>query len=134
MNSYRTVTKQASPGSSKDVVNIYHNGEFKIAYRYRDWSEEAVAKELDLLKASKGSLEQSLSYPLFMENLNRLKVQTEYAGKKLQVLNSALEKGLTEPTKEFYELDKQQNAALKALEKTPEQRLKDMGFTIKRRS
>ena len=50
MNSYRTVTKQASPGSSKDVVNIYHNGEFKIAYRYRDWSEEAVSKELDFLK------------------------------------------------------------------------------------
>ena len=50
MNSYRTVTKQASPGSSKDVVNIYHNGKFKIAYRYRDWSEEAVSKELDLLK------------------------------------------------------------------------------------
>lgn len=50
MNSYRTVTKQASPGTSKDVVNIYHNGKFKIAYRYRDWSEEAVAKELDLLK------------------------------------------------------------------------------------
>jgi hypothetical protein len=50
MNSYRTVTKQASPGTSKDVVNIYHNGKFKIAYRYRDWSEEAVSKELDLLK------------------------------------------------------------------------------------
>ena len=50
MNSYRTVTKQASPGSSKEIVNIYHNGKFKIAYRYRDWSEEAVAKELDLLK------------------------------------------------------------------------------------
>ena len=95
---------------------------------------QIAIKELDLLKASKGSLEQSLSYPLFMENLNRLKVQTEYAGKKLQVLNSALEKGLTEPTKEFYELDKQQNAALKALEKTPEQRLKDRGFTIKRPS
>ena len=50
MNSYRTVTKQASPGSSKDVVNIYHNGKFKIAYRYKDWSEEAVVKELDFLK------------------------------------------------------------------------------------
>jgi hypothetical protein len=50
MNSYRTVTKQASPGSSKDVVNIYHNGKFKIAYRYRDWSEEAVTKELDFLR------------------------------------------------------------------------------------
>jgi hypothetical protein len=50
VNSYRTITKQASPGSSKDVVNIYHNGKFKIAYCYRDWSEEAVAKELDLLK------------------------------------------------------------------------------------
>jgi len=68
---------------------------------------------------------------LFIENLNRFKIQTEYAGKKLQALNSALEKGLTEPTKEFYELEKQQNAALKALEKTPEQRLKDMGIKVK---
>ena len=50
MNSYRTVTKQASPGTSKDVVNIYHNGKFKIAYRFKDWSEEAVAKELELLR------------------------------------------------------------------------------------
>ena len=53
MNSYRTVTKMASPGSSKEldyVVNIYHNGKFKFAYRYRDWSEEAVLKELDLLR------------------------------------------------------------------------------------
>jgi hypothetical protein len=50
MNSYRTVTKQASPGSSKEVVNIYHNGKFKIAYRFKDWSEEAITKELDLLK------------------------------------------------------------------------------------
>jgi hypothetical protein len=50
MNSYRTVTKQASPGSSKDVVNIYHNGKFKIAYRFKDWSEEAVVKELDFLR------------------------------------------------------------------------------------
>ena len=95
---------------------------------------QIAIKELELLKASKGTFEQAVSYPLFMENLNRFKIQTEYAGKKLQVLNSALEKGLTEPTKEFYELDKQQNAALKALEKTPEQRLKDRGFTIKRPS
>jgi hypothetical protein len=50
MNSYRTVTKQAAPGSSKDVVNIYHNGKFKIAYRFKDWSEEAVVKELDFLR------------------------------------------------------------------------------------
>lgn len=50
MNSYRTVTKQASPGYSNDVVNIYHNGKFKIAYRYKDWSEEAVIKELDFLR------------------------------------------------------------------------------------
>jgi hypothetical protein len=50
MNSYRTVTKQASPGSSKDVVNIYHNGKFNIAYRFKDWSEEAVVKELDFLR------------------------------------------------------------------------------------
>jgi hypothetical protein len=95
---------------------------------------QIAIKELELLKSSKGSLEQSLSYPLFMENLNRFKIQTEYAGKKLKVLKSALEKGLNEPTKDFYELDKQQSEALKALEKTPEQRLKDIGFTIKRRS
>jgi hypothetical protein len=50
MNSYRTVTKQASPGTSKDVVNIYHNGKFKIAYRFKDWSEEAIIKELDFLR------------------------------------------------------------------------------------
>ena len=50
INSYRTVTKQASPGSSKDVVNIYHNGKFKIAYRFKDWSEEAITKELDFLR------------------------------------------------------------------------------------
>ena len=50
MNSYRTVTKQASPGSSKEVVNIYHNGKFKIAYRFKDWSEEAITKELELLR------------------------------------------------------------------------------------
>lgn len=52
MNSYRTVTKQASPGSSKNldyVVNIYHNGKFKFAYRYRDWSESAVIEEVKLL-------------------------------------------------------------------------------------
>jgi len=95
---------------------------------------QIAIKELELLKASKGTFEQSVSYPLFMENLNRFKIQTEYAGKKLQALNSALEKGLTEPTKQFYELDKQQSDALKALDKTPEQRLKDMGFTIKSRS
>ena len=50
MNSYRTVTKQATPGTSKDVVNIYHNGKFKIAYRFKDWSEEAITKELVLLR------------------------------------------------------------------------------------
>ena len=50
MNSYRTVTKQASPGSSKDVVNIYHNGKFKFAYRYKDWTGDAVSKEIELLE------------------------------------------------------------------------------------
>ena len=50
MNSYRTVTKQASPGSSKDVVNIYHNGKFKIAYRYKDWTGDAVSREIELLE------------------------------------------------------------------------------------
>jgi hypothetical protein len=53
MNSYRTVTKQASPGSSKEldyVVNIYHNGKFKFAYRFKDWSEEAITNEVKLIQ------------------------------------------------------------------------------------
>lgn len=51
-NSLRTVTKLSAPGSSKEldyVVNIYHNGKFKFAYRYRDWTEEAVLNEVRLL-------------------------------------------------------------------------------------
>ena len=126
---------------STDVEALLKTLEGNIAFdalrdlKASDTSLGQIAiKELDLLKASKGTFEQSVSYPLFIENLNRFKIQTEYAGKKLQALNSALENGLTEPTKEYYELDKQQNAALKALEKTPEQRLKDRGFTIKRPS
>jgi hypothetical protein len=53
MNSYRTVTKQAAPGSSKEldyVVNIYHNGKFKFAYRFKDWSEEAVTTEVSFIR------------------------------------------------------------------------------------
>jgi hypothetical protein len=53
MNSYRTVTKQATPGSSKNldyVVNIYHNGKFKFAYRFKDWSQEAVDKEVGFIR------------------------------------------------------------------------------------
>ena len=50
MNSYRTVTKQATPGSSKEVVNIYHNGKFKFAYRFKDWSEEAITTEVKLIQ------------------------------------------------------------------------------------
>jgi len=126
---------------STDVKALLQTLEGNIAFdalrnlKASDTSLGQIAiKELDLLKASKGTFEQAVSYPLFMENLNRFKIQTEYAGKKLQALNSALEKGLTEPTKEYYELDKQQNAALKALEKTPEQQLKERGFRIKPRS
>ena len=51
-NSIRTVTKLAAPRSSKEldyVVNIYHNGKFKFAYRYQDWTEEAVSDEVRLL-------------------------------------------------------------------------------------
>ena len=126
---------------STDVKALLQTLEGNIAFdalrnlKASDTSLGQIAiKELDLLKASKGTFEQAVSYPLFMENLNRFKIQTEYAGKKLQALNSALEKGLTEPTKEYYELDKQQNAALKALDKTPEQQLKDRGFRMKPRS
>jgi len=137
----RAAGKFFNMADSVDVEGLLKTLEGNIAFdALRNLKDSGTSlgqiaiKELELLKSSKGSLEQSLSYPLFMENLNRFKIQTEYAGKKLKVLNSALEKGLTEPTKDFYELDKQQNDALKALEKTPEQRLKDMGFTIKRRS
>lgn len=126
---------------STDVKALLQTLEGNIAFdalrnlKASDTSLGQIAiKELDLLKASKGTFEQAVSYPLFVENLNRFKIQTEYSGKKLQALNSALEKGLTEPAKEYYELDKQQNAALKALEKTPEQQLKDRGFRIKPRS
>lgn len=51
-NSLRTVTKLSAPGSSKEldyVVNIYHNGKFKFAYRYKDWTKEAVINEVRLL-------------------------------------------------------------------------------------
>ena len=137
----RLVSNVLNLQEAKDVEALLKTLEGNIAFdALRNLKDSGTSlgqgalKDIDLLKASKGSLEQALSYPLFMENLNRFKIQTEYAGKKLQALNSALEKGLTEPTKEFYELDKQQNAALKALEKTPEQRLKDRGFTIKRPS
>ena len=53
MNSYRTVTKQASPGTSKEldyIVNIYHNSKFKVAYRYKDWTGDAVSREIELLE------------------------------------------------------------------------------------
>ena len=53
MNSYRTVTKIATPGTSKNldyVVNIFYNGRFKFAYRFRDWSEEAVDKEVVFIR------------------------------------------------------------------------------------
>ena len=140
-NLARAAGKFFNMADSADVEGLLKTLEGNIAFdALRNLKESGTSlgqiaiKELDLLKASKGSLEQSLSYPLFMENLNRLKIQTEYAGKKLQSLNSALEKGLTEPTKEFYELDKQQDAALKALDKTPEQQLKDRGFRMKPRS
>lgn len=52
-NSLRTVTKLAVPGSSKEldyVINIYHNGEFKFAYRYKDWTLEAVEREISILE------------------------------------------------------------------------------------
>jgi hypothetical protein len=140
-NIARAAGKFFNMADSVDVEGLLKTLEGNIAFdALRNLKDSGTSlgqiaiKELDLLKSSRGSLEQSLSYPLFMENLNRFKIQTEYAGKKLKVLNSALEKGLTEPTKDFYELDKKQSDALKALEKTPEQRLKDMGFTIKSRS
>ena len=52
-NSLRTVTKLSAPRASKEldyVVSIYHKGKFKFAYRYLDWTEEAVLAEVNLLR------------------------------------------------------------------------------------
>lgn len=48
------IEKLSSPGSSKMldyVVNIYLNGEFKVAYRYCGWSGTAVQDEVKILRS-----------------------------------------------------------------------------------
>ena len=52
-NSFRNVTKLKTPGSSSEhvkVVNIYQDGNFKLAYSYRDWTGTAISKEVELLE------------------------------------------------------------------------------------
>ncbi len=52
-NSYKNVTKLKTPGTSSNaikVVNIYQHDKFKLAYSYRDWTGDAVSKEVTLLE------------------------------------------------------------------------------------
>lgn len=47
------IQKLSTPGTSKMldyVVNLYKDGNFKLAYRYRGWSGSAVEDEIKLLK------------------------------------------------------------------------------------
>jgi hypothetical protein len=53
MAKYRKITKLAKPGSSTSdaaVVNIYQNGVFKLAYKYKDWSSDDIQKEIIFLQ------------------------------------------------------------------------------------
>ena len=126
---------------AKDVQSLLQTLEGNIAFdALRGLKDSGTTlgqiaiKELDLLKTSKGAIEQAQSLPLFKEQLNRFKVQYEYAAKRLDLINSDFEKGLTEPSKETLQkrndLFKQEQTALKSFEKTPEQRLTADG-TIK---
>ncbi len=52
-NSYKNVTKLKTPGSNSDyikVINIYQHDKFKLAYSYKDWTGDAVLKEVELLE------------------------------------------------------------------------------------
>lgn len=52
--SYTSVYKLSSPGTSKNldyVVNIYKDGHFKLAYRYKGWSGPSVEDEVKLLQS-----------------------------------------------------------------------------------
>ena len=126
---------------AKDVQSLLQTLEGNIAFdALRGLKDSGTTlgqiaiKELDLLKTSKGAIEQAQSLPLFKEQLNRFKVQYEYAAKRLDLINSDFEKGLTEPSKETLQkrndLFQQEQTALKSFEKTPEQRLTADG-TIK---
>lgn len=49
INSLRNVFKQRFPGKTGNnvfYVNIYRNGEFKFAFRFVDWTPEAVEQEI----------------------------------------------------------------------------------------
>ena len=127
--------------NAKDIQSLLQTLEGNIAFdalRALKDSQTTLGgiavKELDLLKTSKGAIEQAQSLPLFKEQLNRFKIQYDYAAKRLDLINSDFEKGLTEPSKETLQkrndLFKQEQTALKSFEKTPEQRLTEDG-TIK---
>tara|TARA_R110000823_G_scaffold252369_1_gene374971 strand:+ start:274 stop:1845 length:1572 start_codon:yes stop_codon:yes gene_type:complete len=126
---------------AKDVQSLLQTLEGNIAFdALRNLKDsgttlgQVAIVELNMLKASKGAIEQAQSLPLFKEQLNRFKVQYEYAAKRLELINSDFEKGLTEPSKETLQkrkdLFEQEQTKLKSFDKTPEQRLTE-GGTIK---
>ena len=126
---------------AKDVESLLQTLEGNIAFdSLRGLKDSGTSlgqiaiAELNMLKTSKGSINQSLSLPLFKEQLNRFKVQYDYAAKRLDLINSDFNKGLTEPSKETLQkrndLIQQERDELKSFEKTPEERLTADG-TIK---
>jgi len=126
---------------AKDVQSLLQTLEGNIAFdALRNLKDsgttlgQVAIVELNMLKTSKGAIEQAQSLPLFKEQLNRFKVQYEYAAKRLELINSDFEKGLTEPSKETLQkrkdLFEQEQTELKSFDKTPEQRLTE-GGTIK---
>ncbi len=53
INSYKNILKMSVPGESQGntyVINVYRHGEFKMAYKYVDWTEDAVNREVSLLE------------------------------------------------------------------------------------
>jgi hypothetical protein len=127
--------------NAKDVQSLLRTLEGNITFdALRNLKESGTSlgqiavKEIELLKTSKGALEQSQSLPLFKEQLNRFRVQADYAGKRLDLINSDFQKGLGEPSRETLQkrndLYQEEQKALKAFEKTPEQRMKEIGIKI----
>lgn len=53
MANYRNITKLSRPGTSNTlsyVVNIYRDGEFRLAYQFKGWSGTAMQEEIVMLK------------------------------------------------------------------------------------
>lgn len=47
------IQKLSSPGTSKSmdyIVNLYKDGTFRVAYRYKGWTEDAVKNEIKIIE------------------------------------------------------------------------------------